>query len=106
MSEVRNTVRDLDKSLTEQAMVTGKTRKEVYNLLGSYQNLAIELGSTTKEVSAAVTEFIRQGKGTQEAMTLAKAAISAAKVAAINFCFPIFFVSIFLLYIGKLDMMI
>lgn len=84
MSEVKNTIRDLDKSLTEQAMVTGKTRKEVYNLLGSYQDLAIQLGSTTKEVSAAVTEFIRQGKNTQEAMELAKAAISAAKVAAIN----------------------
>ena len=84
INEVKATIIDLDKSLTEQAMVTGKTRKEVYNLLGSYQDLAIQLGSTTKEVSAAVTEFIRQGKSTQEAMTLAEAAISAAKVAAIN----------------------
>lgn len=65
-------------------MVTGKTRKEVYGLLQSYQNLAIQTGSTTKEVSAAVTEFVRQGKSTQEALTLAEAAISAAKVASIN----------------------
>ena len=84
MSEVRNTIKDLDKSLTEQAMVTGKTRKEVYNLLNSYQDLAIQLGSTTKEVSAAVTEFIRQGKSVEDAKTLATAAISAAKVASIN----------------------
>ena len=84
MNEVKRTIVDLDKSLTEQAMVTGKTRKEVYNLLGSYQELAIELGSTTKEVAAAVTEFIRQGKSAEDAQTLAKAAISAAKVAAIN----------------------
>jgi len=84
MSEVKSTITGLDKSLTEQAMVTGKTRKEVYGLLKDYQNLAIQLGSTTKEVSAAVTEFIRQGKSTQEAMKLAEAAISAAKVAAID----------------------
>lgn len=82
--EVRKTITDLDKSLTEQAMVTGKTRKEVYNLLKSYQELAIQTGSTTKEVSATVTEFIRQGKSTKDAMSLAEAAISAAKVAAIN----------------------
>lgn len=84
MHEVKATIVDLDKSLTEQAMVTGKSRKEVYNLLTSYQDLALQIGSTTKEVSAAVTEFIRQGKSTQESLELAKAAISAAKVAAIN----------------------
>lgn len=84
INEVKRTIVDLDKSLTEQAMVTGKTRKEVYGLLSSYQDLAIKTGSTTKEVSATVTEFIRQGKSTTEAMTLAEAAIDAAKVASIN----------------------
>ncbi len=84
INEVKRTIVDLDKSLTEQAMVTGKTRKEVYGLLSSYQDLAIKTGSTTKEVSATVTEFIRQGKSTSEAMTLAEAAIDAAKVASIN----------------------
>lgn len=84
ISEVRNTITELDKSLTEQAMVTGKTRKEVYGLLSSYQQLAIQTGSTTKEISATVTEFVRQGKSFQEAMTLAEAATSAAKVAGIS----------------------
>ena len=84
ISEVRNTITELDKSLTEQAMVTGKTRKEVYGLLSSYQQLAIQTGSTTKEISATVTEFVRQGKSFQEATTLAEAATSAAKVAAIS----------------------
>ncbi|MBS7256883.1 MAG: phage tail tape measure protein [Methanobrevibacter sp.] len=84
ISEVRSTITELDKSLTEQAMVTGKTRKEVYGLLSSYQQLAIQTGSTTKEISATVTEFVRQGKSFQEAMTLAEAATSAAKVAGIS----------------------
>ena len=84
ISEVKSTITELDKSLTEQAMVTGKSRKEVYGLLSSYQQLAIQTGATTQEVSATVTEFVRQGKSFQEAMTLAKAATSAAKVAGIS----------------------
>lgn len=84
IGEVKSTITELDKSLTEQAMVTGKTRKEVYGLLSSYQQLAIQTGSTTKEISATVTEFVRQGKSFEEAMTLAEAATSAAKVAAIS----------------------
>ena len=84
ISEVKSTITELDKSLTEQAMVTGKSRKEVYGLLSSYQQLAIQTGATTKEVSATVTEFVRQGKSFQEAITLAKAATSAAKVAGIS----------------------
>lgn len=84
INEVKRTIIDLDKSLTEQAMVTGKTRKEVYGLLSSYQNLAIQTGSTTKEVAATMTEFIRQGKSVAEAEKLTTAAISAAKVASIN----------------------
>ena len=84
ISEVKSTITELDKSLTEQAMVTGKSRKEVYGLLSSYQQLAIQTGATTKEISATVTEFVRQGKSFQEAMTLAEAATSAAKVAGIS----------------------
>ena len=84
IGEVKSTITELDKSLTEQAMVTGKTRKEVYGLLSSYQELAIQTGSTTKEISATVTEFVRQGKSFEEAKTLAEAATSAAKVAGIS----------------------
>lgn len=78
------TVRDLDKYLTEQAMVTGKTRQETYALLGSYQKLAQQTGATTKEVAEVATQFMRQGKTAKEALTLTEAAVSAAKVASIS----------------------
>lgn len=65
-------------------MVTGKTREETYNLLTTYQDLASELGTTTKEVASVATEYMRQGKTTQESLTLTEAAISAAKVAGIS----------------------
>lgn len=78
------TVKDLDKFLTEQAMVTGKTRKETYGLLKQYQDLAAATGATTKAVAEVATQFMRQGKTAQDALTLTEAAIKAAKVAGIS----------------------
>lgn len=84
LNEASRTIRELDKYLTEQAMVTGKTRKQTYGLLEDYQNMASELGATTKEVAEVATQFLRQGKTAADALTLTRAAISAAKVAGIS----------------------
>lgn len=78
------TIQVLDKALTEQAMVSGMTREQVYGLLSSYQELAITSGATTKEVATVATEFFRQGKSAEEALTLTEAAVKAAKVASIS----------------------
>lgn len=82
--EAVRTVKELDKALTEQAMVTGLSRKQTYGLLKSYQELAVQCGATTKEVAGVATEYIKQGKSIQEAMTLTEAAVSAAKVAGVS----------------------
>ncbi len=84
LKEAVVTIQDLDKALTEQAMTTGKTRQETYALLSTYQDLAAQTGATTKEVANIAAEYMRQGKTTSEAITLTKAAISAAKVAGIS----------------------
>lgn len=84
LNDAVKTIQDLDKYLTEQAMVTGKTRKETYALLKSYQGLAAGLGATTKEVAEVATQFMRQGKTVSDSLTLTTAAISAAKVAGIS----------------------
>lgn len=84
LREAVGTITDLDKALTEQAMTTGKTRKEVYSLLTQYQELAGQTGATTKEIANISAEYMRQGKTTEEALVLTKAAVSAAKVAGIS----------------------
>ena len=84
LNEAKKTIVDLDKYLTEQAMVTGKTRRETYALLGAYQDLAKQLGSTTKEVAQVATQYMRQGKTAEDALKLTEAAVSAAKVAGIS----------------------
>ena len=84
LKEAVVTVKELDKYLTEQAMVTGKTRKETYALMSSYQQLAKETGATTKEIASVATEYMKQGKTIKESLTLTKAAVSAAKVARVS----------------------
>lgn len=84
LREVQQTVVQLDKSLTEQAMVTGLTRQQTYGLLKSYQELASQTGATTKEVASVATEYMKQGKSIQDALTLTQAAVSAAKIAGIS----------------------
>lgn len=82
--EAISTIKELDKSLTEQAMVTGLTRKQTYGLLSDYQQMASRLGTTTKEVASTMTEFLRQGRSITEATKLTEAAVSAARVAGIS----------------------
>lgn len=82
--EAVQTVKELDKYLTEQAMVTGMTRQETYNLVGSYQKLAMQCGATTKEIAQVSTEYMKQGKTVQESLVLTEAAVKAAKVARVS----------------------
>ena len=84
LREAVQTVRELDKYLTEQAMVTGKTRKETYALVGQYQELALACGATTKEIAQVTTEYMKQGKSTADALVLTEAAVKAAKVARVS----------------------
>ena len=78
------TVKELDKELTEQAMVTGLTRKQTYNLVKSYQELALQTGATTKEIASVATEYMKQGKSIKESLVLTEAAVAAAKVARVS----------------------
>ena len=82
--EAVQTVKELDKYLTEQAMVTGKTREETYKLVGQYQELALRCGATTKEIAEVSTEYMKQGKSVEEALVLTEAAVKAAKVARVS----------------------
>lgn len=77
-------VSELDQSLTDIAVVTRMNRQEVYNMLGTYQKLAINVGLTTTEVIKLSTQFFRQGKNQQEALKLTETAAKLARIAAID----------------------
>lgn len=79
-----DTMRELDKAFTDIQMVTMGTKEETYQLSLEYNNLAKELGSTTQEIAAGATEWLRQGKTTEEVSKLLKASMTLSKVGAIE----------------------
>jgi|694.fasta_scaffold15834_5 TP901 family phage tail tape measure protein len=84
MRESVQVVKELDKAMTDAAIVTDMNRKEAWKLLGTYQNLAKETGLAVGEISGVVVEFLKQGRTTKEALELAEVAAKAAKVAGIS----------------------
>jgi TP901 family phage tail tape measure protein len=84
LNESLKAVREIDKAMTEAAIVTNLNRQEAYKLLGAYQDLARKTGLATSEIGAIVVEFLKQGRGIKDAMELAEVAAKAAKVAGIN----------------------
>lgn len=75
---------EYDETLTRTMMVTGMTREEVNGLTLSYNELANQLSSTTKDVAAAQLVFYQQGLGTSEALAMTEASIAISKTGGIE----------------------
>lgn len=54
-------VRELDTTMTEIQMVTGQTDNQVRELIGTYSEMARQLGSTTEEVAKGSIEWLNLG---------------------------------------------
>jgi TP901 family phage tail tape measure protein len=77
-------IKQLDKAMTDAAMVTNMSRQEAWKLLGTYQNLAKSTGLATSEIATTVTQFLRQGRSVADALKLTEVAAKSAKVAGIS----------------------
>lgn len=77
-------MKDLDKAFTDIQMVTMQTEEEIHSLSLEYNELAKSLGATTKEVAQGATEWLRQGKTTEETTKLLKSSMTLSKVGAIE----------------------
>lgn len=78
------TLVELDRALTDIAIVTTMTRQETQGLIGTYQKMAKEVGLTTTEVVKLSTAFFRQGREAEDALRLTQTAAVFARIAAIN----------------------
>lgn len=83
-NEAIRTIREMDRELTNQAIVTNLSRQETWNLITTYQELADQAGVTQTQIAQVTTEYLRQGETLQDALTLTKAAVAAATVAGIS----------------------
>gem|GEM_PF-2904425 len=77
-------ITDLDKALTQVAIVQGKTREQVSYLAKDYAELGAEMGKTVTEISNVNTELVRQGLSLKESEARMKTILQLSSVGAIS----------------------
>lgn len=79
-----NTVKELDKAMTETAVVTNFSVSDMWNMLPTYTEQANKLGATIKDVYEAATLYYQQGLNTNQAMGLANETLKMARIAGMD----------------------
>ena len=78
------TVKELDKAMTETAVVTNFSVGDMWDMLPTYTAQANQLGSTIKDVYEAATLYYQQGLNTNQAMSLANETLKMARIAGLD----------------------
>lgn len=78
------TVKELDKAMTETAVVTNYTISDMWKQLPDYTQRANELGVTTKDAYEAATLYYQQGLNTEQAAALSTETLKMARIAGLD----------------------
>lgn len=79
-----NTVKELDKTMTETAVVTDFSVGDMWSQLPEYTKRANELGVATNEAYAAATLYYQQGLKTNEVTAVSTETLKMARIAGIE----------------------
>ena len=82
--ETISTIKNLDSALTEMSVVTSMTRKEAWQLVPTFQNIAKETGFASTEIAKLSTVYFRQGRELKDVIELTTVAAKAARIAGIS----------------------
>jgi TP901 family phage tail tape measure protein len=77
-------ITELDNSLNEIRIVTGKTEDQVNSLAKSYNSMAKEMNTTTKDIVSQSVELFRQGLSENDVNERMKSIIMYAKISKIS----------------------
>ena len=78
------TVKELDKAMTETAVVTNYTISDMWEQLPEYTKRANELGITTKDAYEAATLYYQQGLNTEQTAALSTETLKMARIAGLE----------------------
>ena len=84
MREAYNTIKELDKAMTETAVVTDFSVGDMWAQLPDYTKRANELGVTTKAAYEAATLYYQQGLKTNEVMAISNETLKMARIAGLD----------------------
>ena len=79
------TVKELDKAMTETAVVTDYTVGDMWGQLPRYTKTANELGVTTKGAYETMTLFYQQGLDTNQAFEIGTETMKMARIAGLDY---------------------
>ena len=79
-----NVAKELDSTMVDLQIVTGDTRDSVEGLMGTYNEMAKSLGSTTVSVAESANEFLRQGLSVEETNQMIEASQYLSKLGMIE----------------------
>ena len=83
-NEAVETVKSLDKEITDLSAATDMSRESVSGLLQNYNKLAKEMKATTVDVSQAANDYLRAGKSMSESQELIKSSLMLSKLGQID----------------------
>ena len=79
-----NTVKELDKVMTETAVVTDFSIGDMWDKLPEYASKASALGSSIKDLYAATTLYYQQGLNSEQAMGIGVETMKMARIAGMD----------------------
>ena len=83
--KMKDTYLELDNSLTQIAVVSGKTRDQMWGMIGTYNEMAQRLGVTTKDVVESSKLYFQQGRSQSEVMKLVEQTTILATISELDF---------------------
>ena len=84
MREAYQTIKELDKAMTETAVVTDFSVGDMWAQLPDYTKRANELGVSTKAAYEAATLYYQQGLKTNEVMAMSNETLKMARIAGLD----------------------
>lgn len=85
ISDAVSHIRELDKIMTEIAVVTDMTQKELWDQISTYSDMAQKYGATTTGVYEVSQLYYQQGLQTAEVMQLTEETLKMAKIAGLDY---------------------
>ena len=80
-----NNIKDLDKSITNIAVVTNMSQEDLWGKIGEYTKMAQQYGVATKDVYTVSQLFYQQGLQTNQVMSLTTETLKMAKISGMGY---------------------
>lgn len=75
---------EMDKALTDMAIVTGQSREVLQSMIPQFNALGRATGATSTEVAGLTAEYMKQGRTMKDSIELAEQTAKAAKISGIS----------------------